>query len=190
MACPRALNICVLAASSAVVAGLGCTVTYQSLYENDIRFEHCYRLDEERSVPIAQKRACWQAWTRSYTYGQSRDRIEYARARDRTLAAAEVAGVGAPPGVDAGAIACPMPTSAFAPPPATLARDAGAPSEPPPSQSALIGKPPDRALAAAPGAHCGDTCGRGWVQCGETCKDPKCHGGCDEHYRTCMRSCF
>src|SRR4051812_43678576 len=90
-----ALNIC----GSIAMAATSCSVTYQSIYENDVRFEHCYRLDEERAVPIEQKRACWQAWGRSSTYGQSRDRIEYARARDRALYDAQVAGVRPMPGL-------------------------------------------------------------------------------------------
>src|SRR4051812_32084625 len=153
-----ALNIC---GFGVAVAATSCSVTYQSIYENDVRFEHCYRLDEERTVPIDQKRACWQAWSRSHTYGQSRDRMEYARARDRALYDAQATGMRPLPGMNAGVPACPMPTSAFAPPPSTLAPDAGAAV--PAQASALIARPADKdAGVAAPGARCGDTCGHDW----------------------------
>ena len=96
-----------------------CRVPYHSLYEADVRFEHCYRLDEEHSIPLERKRQCWSEWGQKYTYGQTRDRIEYAAARDRALTQAKAAGEVTAPhraSSSSNAIACPMPTSAFAPP--------------------------------------------------------------------------
>src|SRR5258708_9862397 len=95
---------------------VGCSLTYQAVYEGDVRFEHCYRLDEERQIPIGDKRLCWHDWSQKYTYGQTRDRIEYALSRERTLGQAQASGErSAPPGASAAlakANVSPQPTSA------------------------------------------------------------------------------
>ena len=171
-----------------------CSLTYQSVYEGDVRFEHCYRLDEERQVPIGDKRLCWHDWSQKYTYGQTRDRIEYALSRERTLGQAQASGErSAPPGASAAlanANVSPQPTSALAPPPPTMSRDAGASDAEPRTTVAALVQPATGPLPSAPGATCGGTCGKTWVQCGEQCKAGNCQTGCDEHYRSCMRSCF
>jgi hypothetical protein len=59
------------------------------VHEGTIRFEHCYRLDLEDAASAGQRWACWGLWLESYTYGQSRDRIEYARRRLNGAANAE-----------------------------------------------------------------------------------------------------
>jgi hypothetical protein len=169
------LNVCVLAA---VLAAGGCTASYRNAYDGDVRFEHCYRLDEEHAVSVEDKRGCWQRYNRESTFGQPRDRIEYGRAREHALAL----GAAPPTARAAGAGAPPTPTSAFAPPPQTLARDAGAAGQ---ASSGRSG-----ALAAAPGAYCGAGCGKDWIDCGQSCIGATCQSGCDERYRTCMRRCF
>ncbi|HKQ70127.1 MAG TPA: hypothetical protein VJT73_12350 [Polyangiaceae bacterium] len=187
-----------IACASVFASGpLACSLSYQSVYESDVRFEHCYRLDEERQVPIAQKRTCWRAWVAKHTYGQTRDRVEYALERDRTLERAEASGErSAPPGA-AGAklpIASPQPTSAFVSPPQTMAsaHDAGAPdADRSPTVAALIESAAGAFSTGAPGATCGGACGRAWAACGEPCKSANpCQSTCDEHYRVCMRRCF
>lgn len=182
------------------VSFLACTASYQSLYEGDVRFEHCYKLDEERTAPVRDKQSCWQEWSRLYTYGQTRDRIEYALARGRALAH---------PGenasdLDAGAplrpappIACPMPTSAFVAPPQTLSPDAGvdaAGGAGHGSAGALGDSGPSSGerptLASAPGATCSGGCAKSWLSCADACHKPGCQTKCDESYRACMRGCF
>lgn len=191
-----------MAASRALVPGLfliiasiaACSLTYQSMYEGDVRFEHCYRLDEERQVPIGDKRICWHAWSQKYTYGQTRDRIEYALARERTLGQALASGErSAPPGASAStanANASPQPTSAFAPPPPTMTRDAGAADADRQPLVAAFVQPAIGPLPSAPGATCGGTCGKTWAQCREACKGGSCQSDCDDRYRLCMRACF
>lgn len=49
-----------------------------------MQFEHCYGLDMGTAAPEA-KRSCWRTWFASYTYGQSRDRIDYAARRMNQL---------------------------------------------------------------------------------------------------------
>jgi hypothetical protein len=190
-------------ASRALVPGLclivalfaACSLTYQSVYEGDVRFEHCYRLDEERQIPIGEKRTCWHDWSQKYTYGQTRDRIEYALSRERILGQAQASGDrSAPPGASAALLnanVSPQPTNAFAPPPPTMQRDAGsADADRQPMVAALVQPASSPPPPMAPGASCGGTCGKTWVQCGEQCKGTSCQGGCDERYRSCMRACF
>jgi len=189
----------------------GCSPTYQSVYEGDVRFEHCYRVDEERQVPIQDKLQCWRDWTHRYRYGQSRDRIGYAHARERTLAQALAAGQQVAPRGAAGvptACASPQPTNAFAPPPPTMtpasATDANAPNEANrASREGAAGDAGTRgetsptaagetsaALVDAPGASCSGACGKAWSACKQPCKAAPCRTGCDEQYRGCMRGCF
>jgi hypothetical protein len=161
------------------------------VYEGDVRFEHCYRLDEERRVHIGEKLTCWREWSQKYTYGQTRDRIEYALARERTLAQAQASGErSAPPGASVGlAATSPQPTNAFAPPPPTMTRDAGTDTEQKPAVAALM-EPALGPLPSAPGASCGGGCGKTWVQCVGQCKGGNCQSACDDRYKSCMRGCF
>ncbi len=64
---------------------LGCGASIQALYEGNVRFEHCMALDAELGVKAAFRRACWTEWLTFYTYGQTRDRVNYARQRYQQL---------------------------------------------------------------------------------------------------------
>ena len=68
-----------------VVLALSCGPSFQTLYENDARFEHCYALDEG-TASIKDKAACWQDWKEHHTLGQTRDRVDYAQSRYVALA--------------------------------------------------------------------------------------------------------
>ena len=63
----------------------GCGASIQSLYEGDVRFEHCMALDAEPGVKAVFRRACWTEWLTFYTYGQTRDRVTFARKRVKQL---------------------------------------------------------------------------------------------------------
>lgn len=188
----------------------GCSPTYQSLYEGDVRFEHCYRLDEERQVPITDKLQCWREWSHRYTYGQSRDRIGYARAREQTLAQALAAGEQAAP---RGAVGppqrtLPQPMNAFAPPPQTMMpasataeggatgdatgamRDSTAGDAGTNGEGSSVAASEISATVDAPGASCAGGCGKTWNVCKQQCKGGACRTGCDARYRGCMRTCF
>ena len=156
-----------------------------------MHFEHCYRIDEERLLPIADKLQCWREWTHRYQYGQSRDRIGYALGRERSLAQAIAAGQQAAPHGGAGAL------------PATPAMAAGKVSttasgsaEPAPGSAIGSGGAPVIAaetranIGEAPGASCGGACAKTWSACAQQCKPGSCRSECDEHYRGCMRACF
>lgn len=66
---------------------VSCGASIQALYEGDVRFEHCMALDARPDVERALREICWGEWVTFYTFGQTRDRIEYARMRQRQIAA-------------------------------------------------------------------------------------------------------
>jgi hypothetical protein len=173
------------------------------VYEGDSRFEHCYALDENPNVSMQQKSDCWSDWMKHYTYGQTRDRVEFAAMRFRAIQRADTlptdeAVMGAAPGegTNGTILAAPAPTNAFAPPPKTSVDvGPGAPATPvivpPPSASAAapsastLPAPPPR----PPGTNCVDTCSDAWQACHGTCTQNAC-AACDRTYTKCARGCF
>src|SRR5437660_2796963 len=86
MRSPTTLRSLLAGICAASAFSTACSLTYQSLYEGDVRFEHCYRLDEEKQVPVVEKQRCWHDWTQKQTYGQARERVDYALVREPALA--------------------------------------------------------------------------------------------------------
>jgi hypothetical protein len=179
-----------LVAGCAIAAAIGaaaCGPSFQAVYESDLHFEHCYALDQTTATPEA-KEECWREWLHGYTYGQSRDRVEYAATRfselslDPTLPQEEARSARVRP--SSRSVAAPVPTNAFAPPPNMIDH------RPPPVTSVASDPPPDPPAAIrAPGADCADTCAHQWSSCHEGCRDSACDG-CDRSYRACVRPCF
>jgi hypothetical protein len=168
--------LCVLSRSAVAAAALvACGPSYQAVYECDVKFEHCYALDES-GASVEAKKDCWRDWLHGYTYGQSRDRVEYGGTRYSQLALDPTL-----PSEDISAsrskhiVAGPAPTSAFAPPPIVMEGHAGL--------------TPVSVVAHAPAADCADMCARSWTSCRSTCRDGACDG-CDLTYRSCMPACF
>jgi hypothetical protein len=174
-----------------ITLALACGPSVQSIYEGDVRFEHCYRLDLDLNIAPTHREACWKQWLGSYTYGQPRDRIEYARRRVRAFADGDLSR----PSLDPGSsrperreyyLVVPDPTSLHAPPPSLatqVANDAGPPPAPPP--------PPP----SAPGATCSAACDSSWQSCKAACgpdggtSEAACKS-CEPDYKRCMRRCF
>jgi hypothetical protein len=195
-----------LARRLALVAGLlaagalACGPSFQAIYEGDARFEHCYALDDDPSASMQAKADCWQEWTKGYTYGQTRDRVEYATMRYRALSRVpglptDEAMMGAAPGEGktTSSVTAPAPTNAFEPPPKTLP-DADAGSDiahksgtvkvpaPPPAPP----KPPD-----TPRASCVAGCGDSWHDCKGACAAAAAGcPQCDKTYSRCVKACF
>jgi hypothetical protein len=171
------------------IGAVACGPSFQAVYECDVHFEHCYALDQGVGGPDPKK-DCWRDWLHGYTYGQPRDRVEYAATRfselslDPTLPSEDVAV--AHPRRSARSVAAPMPTNAFAPPPNTLE---GHPVAAPPSETAAAAVRPPAAVMQAPGSECADACSVHWKGCRESCKDGACET-CDRAYRGCMPACF
>ena len=110
---------------------VGCGPSFQALYEGDARFEHCYAVEEDGAVSMQKKADCWRDWTDHYTFGQTRDRVQYASMRYRALTSnnlpTDEGMMSAAPGEgtsDNGTALAP--TNAFAPPPTTAAATPGA----------------------------------------------------------------
>lgn len=185
----------------------GCGASYHAMYEGEVRFEHCYKLDEDPSIPLTHRRECWKEWTQFYTYGQTRDRVEYALHRQRQLGSRiENPDAGADD-FDAGlgrAPTTPSPTSPFEPPPAVMrpmVADAGpspdAATSPVASHHSQSG--PEDFLDILdpsnnpPGSACMVTCGKAWRTCKGGCpaKDKGvCKAKCDTKFRVCGAKCL
>lgn len=160
-----------------VIAALGavsCGASIQALYESDIRFEHCMALDARPDVKPTIRRACWEEWAQWYTYGQTRDRIEYAHLREKQLSTASDFDEADWNPVKSGPqIAAPDPTSAIAPPPMLLATDGGAPS--------TDVKPKE--------GDCAADCQQAADSCRQACKTPACEKSCSARYKKCSKRC-
>ncbi len=179
---------------------LACGPSFQTIYENDARFEHCYALDDSATANLDQKAKCWKDWKEHHTYGQTRDRVEYAQSRYVALnrvpdLPTDEAMMHAAPGEVEGTtrITAPTPTNAFAPPEAMAAQvDAGTTTKavPPPTITAFVAPPPapeDAGISGnrPPKAGCTDDCARAWQDCKSGHETMKCDGA----YDRCVVSC-
>lgn len=185
------------------LATAACGPSFQAVYEGNARFEHCYAIEENATVSMPEKAACWREWSERYTYGQTRDRVQYATARYVALSEAREAPTDealmmAAPGQTprTSVITAPAPTNAFAPPPKILEQ------EQPPSSNRVLGDaggppvdagPPPR-VVAYPSASCVDGCQMTFKACGEPCAAdagaPSVCKACPKQYKECMRGCF
>ncbi|MEO8901921.1 MAG: hypothetical protein ABI488_08650 [Polyangiaceae bacterium] len=175
------------------LAGFACGPSVQSIYEGNVRFEHCYRLDLEVDTAPTHREACWKEWLGMYTYGQPRDRIEYARRRVHAFANGDVDR----PTLDIGDakktearqfyLMVPAPTSVHASPPPIATRwyaDAG--TAPPVALPAAVLAPEDK---------CSTACHETYATCSAPCDpdagkpDAGCKA-CDPDYKACMKRCF
>ncbi len=186
----------------ASLAFVGCGPSFQAIYEGDAQFEHCYALDDTPSAPMQEKGACWRDWSQRFTYGQTRDRVEYAAVRSRALtrvngAPTDEALMQAAPGEGSEfrGILAPAPTSAFASPPKTLAPIADAGARASTSSHAntdapgLGGTSSPVAEPPPPGSECSGECTRVWRGCSGACTGAGCDK-CQKAFKTCMKVCF
>lgn len=174
-----------------------CGPSVAAVYEGKVRFEHCYRLDLDESIAPTHREACWREWTERYTYGQTRDRLDYARRRIHTLAAGDPRRpemISGDAGWSAVVAEAPAPTNVHAPPP-PLARpllapvDAGT-TEPDASKPTEV----EDAGPAPPGADCTPGCEKVWQACYTRCnpdagKKSTC-GACKADYSVCLQRCL
>jgi hypothetical protein len=177
-------------AFAAMAAASGCGPSVQSIYEGSVRFEHCYRLDLEQDVATTHRQACWTSWLDGYTYGQSRDRLEYARRRVRAFATGDVdrpvLRVGQA-GEDTRQfyLVVPSPTSVHASPPPIATRTHVIEEQPLPA--------PTPSAKPAPADDCAAACKAAFSSCNQACdpaaQAPACKS-CDPDYKLCMQRCF
>lgn len=181
---PRVVLTLLLAA-----AALSCGPSVQSIYEGNVRFEHCYRLDLEDDVAGSHRQACWTNWLNRYTYGQTRDRLEFARRRVRS-------GESGRPELRVGNeqkeeesrqfyLVVPAPTSVHASPP-PIATRVNIAAQVPSASAAPAEKP-------APAHDCSEACRSAFSSCNQACdgdaKGAACKS-CDPDYKKCMQRCF
>jgi len=158
----------------------GCGPSFQATYECDVHFEHCYALDETPAA-VGVKRRCWSDWLAGYTFGQPRDRVDFAASRVKALAAPRGPVADVPPAASATrTVAAPLPTTAFAPPPSV-------------ASATVTGGPPDSAAPdpqsmRPPAAECTASCEERWTSCRDGCRDAACTR-CDRAYRSCVSTC-
>jgi hypothetical protein len=188
------LRLGIVVAAWLAFAVAACGPSFQAVYECDVKFEHCYAMDEN---PVSRdtKRDCWRTWLHAYTFGQPRDRVDYATTRVTQLsldpsALAEATDDG---GLSLSTVAAAAPTNAFAPPPNVAAPDAGAQV----AHFTIVD-----AGTRAPGAECADACTEHWASCHGGCADAGAdartsHGSkaltcteCDRAYKICVPACF
>lgn len=141
-------------------AAPSCGPSVQNIYEGNLRFEHCYRLDLDKEAAKGHRERCWQRWIAVYSFGQTRDRIEYARRRVRSIENGDVdrptLNVDAPePRARQFYLSVPAPTSAHSPPPPIATHYYG-PDRPPPE--------------GVPGDNCFAGCRAVRGQCLTSCK--------------------
>src|SRR5688572_28807652 len=148
-----------------------CGPSLKTVHEGTVRFEHCNRLDHDQRVTKSECNECWKTWLAEYTYGQPRDRIDYARRRSVALANGDE---GARPTLKVDEqssearqfyLVVPGPTSVRAPPPpvATVWKDGDA--------GALAKTSAD----GPPAESCAEDCRSTWQTCSSGCANG--HGG-------------
>jgi hypothetical protein len=180
-----------------ILAGvIACGPSFQTIYENDARFEHCYAIDEG-TTSLGLKAACWKDWKEHHTLGQTRDRVEYAQSRYIALASnalpTDEGMMQAAPGEvgERNQLTAPAPTNPFAPPEAMMTQDASARIERQPipmataTASASTGGIEDAGANRPPGAVCTEDCVSSW----DTCKRGHDARACDGVYSRCIVGC-
>ena len=148
-----ALRVVAWLAATSTVA-FACGPSFETLHESNIRFEHCNRLDLDERVARNHRLYCWQQWRSRYTYGQTRDRLQYAEGRIKAIRLGE-------PGPTAPKPAAPSASSSSATPddPARAAVPAVIPA---PSASAAKPGPasPERPTTTTPTSEAAPTAPR------------------------------
>jgi hypothetical protein len=165
-----------VAAALGGAGALSCGASIQALYEGDVRFEHCMALDARPDVKPTIRRGCWEEWAQFYTFGQTRDRIDYALLREKQLSTASDFDEADWVSPNAGRSIAPDPTSAFAPPPLTVATDGGAPDA-------------SRGAEHTAQSDCAADCQQGLDACRQGCKTAPCEKACSSRYKRCARRC-
>lgn len=136
-------------------------------------------LDAQSDVKPTLRRECWEEWIRYYTFGQTRDRMDYARRRQRQLGlASDFDEADWAPPANTGA-SVPEPTDVLAPPPAMMIQDAGAPISPVEDASADAGR----------AVSCGQACESALRQCVDACTTGSCEKSCSARFKACSRKC-
>jgi hypothetical protein len=169
----RRLRALLLTTLSVGILAAGCGPSLTTIHEGTLRFEHCYRIDLEPDTKAPHQQACWSRWLGQYTYGQPRDRIDYARRRLSALAAANAKAPELRLTGQRGSeerqfyVVAPAPEDLHGPPPpvATALPATLDAAEATPTASAASAKEP-------PASPCAKSCGSAWSSCNASCAAP------------------
>jgi hypothetical protein len=157
-------------------SGVSCGPSFEAVYEGNVRFEHCYRLDRDAEIASSHREYCWKQWVHAYTYGQPQDRVEYAKRRIRVLRGEPPPGSRDQASLWTGAAAADSARPAAGPSPISVASEVPA------------AKPSSEEL---PGDGCATSCRSALSECRKGCQTaPKGCAPCEPDYNSCMRRCF
>lgn len=156
-------------ASLCLIALPACGASYQAVYDGDVHFERCYRLDAESNRTRDERLSCWSEWNQRYTRGQTADRVDYASSRTRVLSAGDVKPVG--------------PSMLPPPPPASAAAASSAPSGVAVSTLADDPNLSTRQL-------CFRDCGDQFSRCASRCDKTACVKKCGDVAKLCVSECL
>ncbi|GAC1352291.1 MAG: hypothetical protein NVSMB1_13710 [Polyangiales bacterium] len=182
----------IVAAITVVSSGLiasaqtGCGPGIRTIVEGDMRFEHCYRIDEDERTAVADKKTCWDDWTVNHTSGQDPSRVKYANDRLHAIDASTRAPALPSPGGSASTniaamIGAPLPASIYHAPPSIAAK----------VKKPFAEEPSTTAGIPANWLVCGDACAKSFHTCSPPCAGAlPCMKACDAHFQACMRTCF
>lgn len=164
----RACSILGLSAAGGLCA---CGPSFEVIQEGDLRFAHCDRLDLDPTIAPSHRLHCWREWRRVYTYGQTRDRVDYAQRRIAEV----VSGDTEPPFV--------LPIEPVFSPPRT-SPGAPAPREPAAQVERLNGVAPD------PVGSCRERCNAEHAACLPGCETkPTGCKPCEPTLESCLAAC-
>jgi hypothetical protein len=159
----------------------GCGPSFEAIQEGDLRFAHCDRLDLDPNIAPSHRLHCWREWRRVYTYGQTRDRVEYAQRRIAEV----VSGDPDPP--------FELPDGAGRPPSEVMPPEASPLRRPPPAVVPLEGSESaldDEGAQTEFGPSCRSRCEAGKAECAPGCEtQPRGCKDCESSFRVCLDNC-
>jgi hypothetical protein len=161
---------------------VGCGPSFEAIQEGDLRFAHCDRLDLDPNISASHRLHCWREWRRVYTYGQTRDRVEYSQRRIAEVVSGDTGPpfeLPSPMSRRADVIPAGEPNPLHNPPPAVapMADDTGV-------------APPGGPAATADGPSCVARCEAARSECTPGCEARQrgC-GDCDSSFEACLGDC-
>ncbi len=144
-------------------------------YESDVRFERCWALDYKKDVDPTIRNHCWEDWLNYFAYGQTRDRMEYAKAQVSGAPVSSEA-VGSATAPIAVGKALPEPTSVFTPVPVMATPSASS------SASTSAARPVERSA-------CETRCDKTLEACLAGCGSGVCEKFCAQKHGRCAGKC-
>lgn len=164
----------------AALGATACGASYQRIYEGDVRFEHCYRLDSDPKIDRQMRLNCWSEWSQFHTPGQTYDRVAYARRREAALRNGDATPTG------------PTLITGLEPPAVTTQRQAltGSPTPAPTGAKTLAPAAATSAQGLSSRQLCAQECGQGFTNCITRCDQNTCAQKCGAQVKACLDACL